>query len=46
MDPARIKDGRKVTEDFRYASDNNTDWMSVETLQAWIAANRDKVGRV
>jgi FlaA1/EpsC-like NDP-sugar epimerase len=46
MDPARIKDGRKVAEDFRYASDNNTDWMAVDALRDWIAANRDKVGRV
>ncbi|AGI66658.1 sugar epimerase [Octadecabacter antarcticus 307] len=45
-DPARIKDGRKVAEDFRYASDNNPKWMPSETLRAWIDANRAKVGRV
>lgn len=45
-DPYRIKDGKKVAEDFTYCSDNNADWMSVETLQAWIAQNREKVGKI
>lgn len=45
-DPARIKDGRKVDENFRYSSDNNAEWMPAEALRAWIEANRDKVGRV
>lgn len=45
-DPYRIKDGKKVAEDFTYCSDNNTEWMSIETLQAWIAQNREKVGKI
>lgn len=45
-DPFRIKDGRKVAEDFTYCSDNNAEWMSVETLQAWIEQNREKVGKI
>jgi UDP-N-acetylglucosamine 4,6-dehydratase (inverting) len=45
-DPFRIKDGKKVAEDFTYSSDNNGDWMSVESLQAWIAQNREKVGKI
>ncbi|MDP2759419.1 MAG: UDP-N-acetylglucosamine 4,6-dehydratase (inverting) [Sideroxyarcus sp.] len=45
-DPYRIKDGKKVAEDFTYCSDNNAEWMSVETLQAWIDANRGKVGKI
>ncbi len=45
-DPVRIKNGRKVAEDFRYASDNNAEWMTSETLRTWIDANRAKVGRV
>lgn len=45
-DPARIKTGRKVPEDFRYASDNNSEWMAPEVLRDWITANREKVGRV
>jgi UDP-N-acetylglucosamine 4,6-dehydratase (inverting) len=45
-DPARIKDGKKVPEDFVYASDNNKQWMSVSELQAWIDANREKIGSI
>lgn len=45
-DPYRIKDGVKVAEDFNYSSDNNPEWMSVETLQAWIAENRKKIGNM
>ena len=41
----RIKDGKKVPEGFVYASDNNTDWMTPPQLQAWIEANRDKIGQ-
>lgn len=46
QDPFRIKDGKKVAEGFTYSSDNNSDWMSVESLQAWIAQNREKVGKI
>lgn len=42
----RIKDGVKVAEGFSYTSDNNHDWMSVETLQNWIDANREKIGSI
>jgi UDP-N-acetylglucosamine 4,6-dehydratase len=45
-DPYRIQDGQKVAEDFTYCSDNNAEWMSVETLQSWIADNREKVGKI
>ncbi len=44
-DPERIKDGVKVSPDFTYCSDNNTDWMSIETLRAWIDQNSEKIGR-
>lgn len=44
--PARIKDCRKVAEGFEYTSGNNTDWMSIETLQTWIDANREKIGSI
>lgn len=44
-DPARINGGMKVPQDFTYCSNNNTDWMSVDALRAWIAQNRDKVGK-
>ncbi len=45
-DPHRIKNGKRVSEDFTYCSDNNAEWMSVETLQAWIAQNREIVGKI
>lgn len=45
-DPCRIKDGKKVAEDFTYCSDNNQEWMSIETLKSWIAQNREKVGKI
>lgn len=45
-DPNRIKDGKKVAEDFTYCSDNNDEWMSIETLKSWIAQNREKVGKI
>jgi UDP-N-acetylglucosamine 4,6-dehydratase len=45
-DPVRIKDGQKVAEDFCYTSDINANWMTSETLRAWIDANRAIVGRV
>lgn len=45
-DPYRIKDGRRVAEDFTYRSNTNGDWMSVETLERWIADNRAKIGAI
>lgn len=43
---SRIKDGKKVEEGFVYSSDNNTEWMSDGDLQAWIDANREKIGSI
>lgn len=45
-DPYRIKDGVKVKEDFNYSSDNNSDWMSIDTLRSWIDLNREKIGKI
>lgn len=45
-DPYRIKDGVKVMEDFNYSSDNNSDWMSIDTLRSWIDLNREKIGKI
>ncbi len=42
----RIKDGTKVQEGFSYTSDNNTEWMSINELQTWVADNRYKIGRI
>lgn len=35
----RIKDGVLVNNDFTYSSDNNSEWMTVEKLEKWIASN-------
>ncbi len=45
-DPTRIKNGIKVSEDFTYRSDNNSDWMSTKDLKSWINLNRNKVGKI
>jgi UDP-N-acetylglucosamine 4,6-dehydratase (inverting) len=39
----RIKNGKKVEDGFSYTSDNNLDWMSIETLQDWIKSNKEKI---
>lgn len=44
--PKRIKDGKRVSEGFSYTSDNNTAWMQPAELQAWIDANREKIGSI
>lgn len=44
--PRRIKNGRKVPEGFSYTSDNNSEWMQPAELQAWIEANRDRIGHL
>ena len=43
-DPSRIKAGTRVASDFVYSSDNNSEWMSEETLRQWVAANASKLG--
>ncbi len=35
------KGGRKVSNDFEYSSDKNTDWMNVDEIQKWIETNID-----
>ncbi len=45
-DPARIKDGTKVVPEFTYCSDNNSEWMAMETLQEWIGSHREKIGKI
>lgn len=42
----RIKDGKRVPEGFSYTSNNNTEWMQPAELQAWIDANRAKIGSI
>lgn len=43
---ARIKDGRRVGDEFLYASDTNTEWMSRDELAKWIEANAAKIGKI
>jgi UDP-N-acetylglucosamine 4,6-dehydratase/5-epimerase len=45
-DSMRIKGGKLVPADFNYSSDTNIEWMSVEALRTWIAANRIKIGQI
>jgi UDP-N-acetylglucosamine 4,6-dehydratase (inverting) len=45
-DPERIGSGKKVSSDFTYCSDNNKDWMSVDTLKKWIKDNKNKIGNI
>lgn len=35
-DSARIKDGKKVPDGFKYTSDDNDDWMERNELKAWL----------
>lgn len=46
LDPLRIKDGRRVPDNFIYSSDNNTEWMSVEFLANWIRQNKSKISAI
>ena len=45
-DNLRIKDGKKVPEDFVYNSNNNSEWMTKSDLQKWIDGNKDYIGRI
>lgn len=42
----RIKNGKKVAENFYYSSENNKSWMTVNELQTWIKLNSDKIGKM
>jgi len=44
--PGHINDEKSDAFDFTYCSNNKPDWMSIDTLSAWILPNRDKIGRV
>ncbi len=41
-----IKDGKPVVNGFSYTSDNNEEWMEIETLQQWIKNNTNKIGKI
>ena len=42
----RIKHGVKVSDEFVYSSDNNTEWMTDTDLRIWIEANHHKLGNL
>lgn len=42
----RIKDGKRVPENFTYASNNNSDWMDITVLRGWIEKNQENIGRI
>lgn len=44
--PARIKDGKRVPENFTYTSDNNHEWMKVAELDCWIDQNQSEIGKI
>ena len=45
IDPERIKDGKKVDQDFSYCSDTNPEWMDIKTLETWLEENQKKIGK-
>jgi hypothetical protein len=45
-DSKRIKNGIRVQDGFSYTSNNNIEWMTGAELQAWIDANRKKIGSI
>ena len=45
-DAARVKEGKKVSEGFVYASDSNSEWMTHTELKAWINASCGKIGAI
>jgi FlaA1/EpsC-like NDP-sugar epimerase len=45
-DPLRIKNGKRVSENFIYNSELNNQWMTVAELQLWIKENSIKIGQI
>jgi len=45
-DPIRINDGRLVSSEFTYTSNNNSDWMTISNLQRWIKINLTLIGNI
>ena len=45
LDQDRINGGTLVGPDYTYCSDNNSEWMSISSLQAWIEQNRKYIGK-
>ena len=41
-----IKNGKKVSKDFIYSSQNNKQWMNKKDLIKWINQNKDTIGKI
>ena len=46
LDPKRIGLGVKVSKNFTYSSENNRDWMDIDTLKHWIKTHNSETGIV
>jgi UDP-N-acetylglucosamine 4,6-dehydratase (inverting) len=44
-DKKRIKNGKKVSKNFFYTSENNSQWMTKIDLKKWIDANKKYIGK-
>ena len=44
LDQHRIGLGVKVSDDFEYTSDKNSEWMDIEYLSQWISRNKKLIG--
>ena len=40
-----IQNGKQVEKGFSYTSCNNSEWMSISSLQEWVNNNKDKIGK-
>jgi UDP-N-acetylglucosamine 4,6-dehydratase/5-epimerase len=45
-DAKRINGGKQVDPDFTYSSDNNNDWMDIDSLKNWIKINKNNIGNI
>jgi UDP-N-acetylglucosamine 4,6-dehydratase/5-epimerase len=45
-DVNRIKNGKKVPENFSYTSENNPEWMTKDDLSKWLLEYKDKIGKI
>ena len=45
-DSLRIKNGKKVPEEFSYNSDNNKEWMTKNELHKWVNLNLNNIGKI
>ena len=45
-DTQRIKDGKRVKANFVYSSENNNEWMTVDSLRSWVNSNHKKIGSI